>query len=212
MRIGRLEVFPTLFYVFDFSQDQIIPICKEIAANKTEIKKRYLESDSSTDAKIDYWTDYNNPIKLFEYEKLIEEIGKSFLPEMYCEHIEYWTAIYEEMGYHGMHNHNPMLYDFPICNMSSILYLSDIGRTEFFNPKLDGVTYQTYNISSQLGRMVMFPSHVLHTALPHGKKEGRPEKIIISSNWSLRAPPGVVRFQHQKTMIKPSKRLRRPKS
>ena len=32
--------------------------------------------------------------------------------------------------------------------------------------------------------MIMFPSHVLHSALPHGKKDGA-EKIIVSSNWKL---------------------------
>jgi len=192
MKITVKEVFPTIFYEFKFSKEQILPICEEIAAKKTEIKKNYedcefkfkFHSDIDEIKKIDYWTDFDRPIKLLEYEKMVaKEIPFKFLPEMSCEHVEYWTAIYEEMGHHFTHNHISMLHGAPICNMSSILYLSDIGYTEFLNPKQDAVTYQSYLISSQVGKMIMFPSHVLHSALPHGKKDE--EKIIVSSNWKV---------------------------
>ena len=181
MEIEIQELFPTIFYEFKFSEEQILPLCEEITAKKTEIKKRYNEEIR----KNDYWTDFGRPIELVSYEKLVVgEVISKFLPEMHCEHVEHWTAIYEEKGYHGAHNHNPMLYDVPTCNMSSILYLSDIGYTEFLNPKLYGVPYQTCRVPSQVGKMIMFPSHILHSALPHGKKKPQ-EKIIVSSNWQL---------------------------
>ena len=68
--------------------------------------------------------------------------------------------------------------------MSSILYLSDIGCTEFFNPRQEEVTYQVYRVSSQVGKMIMFPSHILHSVIPHGKKKPQ-ERVIISSNWRV---------------------------
>ena len=89
--------------------------------------------------------------------------------------------VYEKRGYHGTHNHNPMLYDVPSCNMSSILYLSDIGHTEFFSPVHS--TANCMGIPSKMGTMIMFPSHILHSALPHGKKDE--ERVIVSSNWQV---------------------------
>ena len=198
MKIKIQEIFPTIFYEFKFSQEQILPLCEEISAKKIEIKKRYEDSDFEDIRIVDYWTDYYNPVNLLEYKKIVvEEILPLFLPELRCEHLQNWTAIYEETGYHGTHNHTHQLYDIPNINMSSILYLSDIGETEFFNPRQADVTHQAYRVSSQVGKMIMFPAHILHGALPHGKKgdysktssEGRPEKIIVSSNWRLYKNP-----------------------
>ena len=203
MKMIVKEVFPIIFYEFKFSKEQILPICEEIAAKKTEIKKRYEDSDIDKIKKIDYWTDFGRfgrPIELVQYENLVvKEISSQFLPEMQCEHVVHWTAIYEEKGYHEAHNHSPMLHTAPTCNMSSILYLSDIGYTEFVNPKLDAATCKSFLISSQVGKMIMFPSHVLHSALPHGKKDE--EKIIVSSNWKLYdSSPDLIFLDHMKGM------------
>ena len=184
MKITKQEVFPILFYEFLFSADQIAPLVEEIQNKKEIIKKKY--NDSPTDPELgvpDYWTDYNDPIKLLEYEKLIKEIPPRFLPELYCEQIAYWTAIYEKKGYHGAHNHNPMLYNIPSCNMSSVLSLSDIGQTDFFNPRQSDEIYPSILIPSATGRMIIFPAHILHRAAPHGKKDA--ERIVVSSNWRI---------------------------
>ena len=39
MKTTRLEFFPTLFYEFIFTQDELNPLCKEIENKKEEIKK-----------------------------------------------------------------------------------------------------------------------------------------------------------------------------
>ena len=182
MKMIIREVFPTLFYEFDFSvQDQIAPLVEEIQDKKNEIKK-YGEDD--------YWTDYTNPIKLLEYEKLIDKISFEFLPKMMCTHIEHWTAIYGERGYHMTHNHIKNLYDSPECNMSSILYLSDIGYTEFFNPRLSAdEIHFSLDQPSIVGKMIMFPSHILHHAMAHKQEEK--ERIIVSSNWQVYKPTSI---------------------
>ena len=190
MKMKIVEVFPTLFYDFEFSQDQIRPLCEEIQDKKEELKRRYYNdhhtlSNHSEPILDDYWTDYVNPITFPTYEKIVrEEILSRFLPEMKCKHLVYWTAIYGEKGYHGLHSHNLSLHDDGIINMSSILYLSDIGHTVFYNPRQGTDEIQrSIEIRSVVGKMVMFPSHILHVANPHGKT-GK-ERVIMSSNWQV---------------------------
>ena len=185
MKVSIKEVFPTLFYEFQFSEEQILPLYEEITAKKIEIKKRYEDWDTKEIKKNDYWTDYFNPVDLPEYEKLVgEEIPSRFLPDLSCHHIEKWTAIYEEMGYHEAHTHKGTRYEGFTCNMSSILYLSDIGNTIWHNPEQSNHLNPVFAVNSQMGKMIMFPSHILHCAPPHGKKKSQ-EKIIISSNWFI---------------------------
>ncbi len=190
MKMKMVEVFPTLFYDFDFPQDQIRPLCEEIQDKKEELKKRYYNdhhtlATHSEPLSDDYWTDYINPITFPTYEKIVrEEIPSRFLPEISCKHLEHWTAIYGEKGYHGLHNHNPTLHVEDSINMSSILYLSDIGHTLFFNPRQGTDEIQRcIEIRSVVGKMVMFPSHILHIVNPHGKT-GK-ERVIMSSNWQV---------------------------
>ena len=192
MEMTEWGVFPTLFYKFIFSQDQIVPLVEEIQNKKEEIKKIY--RNNKLNPLDDYWTDYKDPIKLLAYEKLIEEISSQFAPQMSCKHDIHWIAIYEARGYHNFHTHNQTLYEPTRTNMSSILYLSDIGDTEFFNPRQSDEIYPSMFIPSEMGKMVIFPSHILHRALPHEKKGE--EKIIVSSNWQVH-----YHQQHQNTAI-----------
>ena len=178
-------VFPTLFYEIIFSQDQIVPLVEEIQNKKEEIKKIYSKGESKP--LDDYWTDYGDSIKLFAYEKLIEKMSSQFDPKMSCRHTIHWSAIYGARGYHDAHTHKQPLHEIPYNNMSSVLYLSDIGHTEFYSPIPDFANCMT--IPSKMGSMIMFPSHILHSALPHGKKDE--ERVIVSSNWQ------VYNHQHQ---------------
>jgi len=179
MKMTLREVFPTLFYEFNFSQDQISPLYKEMQDKKEIIKNRSYDFGSE----IDYWTDFRNPIKLLTYEKLVKEIPPQFAPQLSCKHMVYWTAIYEEKGYHAIHNHSGHAFDPYHINMSSVLSLSDIGSTEFYNPKQADGFGEKISFSSKIGRMIMFPSHILHEALAHGKKDE--ERVIVSSNWQV---------------------------
>ena len=106
MKTTRLEFFPTLFYEFIFTQDELNPLCKEIENKKEEIKKVY--NDDAFESEVnDYWTDFRNPIELLEYERIMMKIPSQFaLQKLNCEHgEEYWSAIYGERGYHKTHHH-----------------------------------------------------------------------------------------------------------
>jgi len=172
-----VEHFPTLFHEFTWTEDEIRPLLEEMQEKKEEIKTNNIDTVD------DYWTDYSVQEKLLEYEKLISKIIVEFLPELQCDHIVYWTAIYGEKGYHATHNHNGSLFEQIDPNMSSILYLSDIGGTQFRNPYQSDQHHKHFYMPSKVGKMIMFPSHILHTAPPHGKKNE--ERIIISSNWRV---------------------------
>ena len=174
MKCETVEYFPTLFYEFTWTEDEIRPLLEEIQEKKEEIKTNNIDTVD------DYWTDYSNPIKLLEYEKLISKIIVEFLPELQCDHIVYWTAIYGEKGYHATHSHNASLFEQITPNMSSTLYLSNIGGTRFWNPSEMAVTSF---IPSKVGKMIMWPSYILHTAPPHEKKNE--ERFVISSNWRV---------------------------
>ena len=177
MKCESNAYFPIRFYEFNWTEDEIRPFLEEIQEKKEEIKQR---NNYEID---DYWTDYLAPVKLLEYEKLISEIIVEFLPELQCDHIVYWTAIYGEKGFHATHNHNANLFEQINPNMSSILYLSDIGGTQFRNPYQSDQIHSVLEMPSKVGKMIMFPSHILHTAPPHGKKNE--ERIIVSSNWRV---------------------------
>ena len=188
MKTTRLELFPTLFYEFIFTQDELNPLCKEIENKKEEIKKIY--NDDAFEPEVDdYWTDFRNPIELLEYERIMMKIPPQFVSyKLNCEHDEeYWSAIYGERGYHKTHHHTENLYSGVShrCNMSSVLYLSDIGGTMFWNPRISSDEIQTsIFIPSEVGKMVMWPSHILHEVIPHGEKNVD-ERIVVSSNWRL---------------------------
>jgi len=175
MKCETVEYFPILFYELNWTEDEIRPLLDEVQEKKEKIKQRV----NSVTA--DYWTDYSVQEKLFEYEKLIEKV--SFSPKLQYSHIVYWTAIYGEKGYHTTHNHNGSLFEQIDPNMSSILYLSNIGGTQFHNPYQSNQNHQLLYMPSKVGKMIIFPSHILHTAPPHGEKNE--EKIIISSNWRV---------------------------
>ena len=176
MKFEKVEYFPTYFFELIWTEEEIIPLLKEVQEKKEEIKaKNNVETG-------DYWTDYSDTVDLLEYEKIIEKVSTYCLHfKLEYSHIEYWTAIYGEKGYHASHNHNGSLFERKNPNMSSILCLSDIGETQFRNPYQSDQYHPELTIPSRVGKMIIFPSHILHTAHPHGKKNE--ERIIISSNW-----------------------------
>jgi hypothetical protein len=175
MQAKTLEFFPTYFYELIWTEEEILPLLKEVQEKKEEIKTK---SNVETEA---YWTDYSDTVKLLEYEKIIEKVSTAFSPKLQYSHIVYWTAIYGEKGYHASHSHNGSLFEQIDPNMSSILYLSDIGGTQFRSPYQSDQNHQLLYMPSRVGKMIIFPSHILHTAPPHGKKNE--EKIIVASNW-----------------------------
>ncbi len=188
MQSKTIEYFPTLFYEFRWTIDELRPLLDEMHEKKDKVKEKYYELwPNEEDHVHQYWTDHSDAIKLSEYDKLIDEISAKFLPHLQCKSFSYWTAISGETGYHATHQHNGMLYQavnsFEAANMSSVLYLSPIGMTHFFNPNQLGTADQELFIRSEVGKLIMFPAHILHRSIPHRQKGL--ERIVISANWLL---------------------------
>ena len=182
---NTLEIFPIIFYEFQWTEDEIRPLLEEVQYKKEIIKDRTKKNEGQT--KDNHCTDYLASVKLLEYEKLIEDIYTTFLPELQCKHIEHWTAIYGEMGYHPAHSHTGPLFSVLSPNMSSVLYLSNIGGTHFFNPSQIGVIDKDFFVPAKVGKIVMFPAQLIHRVIPHGEKNE--ERFIISSNWRIHETP-----------------------
>ena len=192
MKFETVEHFPTFFYEFTWTEEEIQPLVKQAWEKNPAIKWIY-ENEYAPDPRDrvdEYWTDHATAVDLPEYGKLVDEVVDLFLHKFNCTHQAHWTAIYGPRGYHSCHQHsqsNPFETMGP--NMSSVMYLSNIGKTHVFNPnQLSSIDPEIF-LESVLGKMIMFPSHILHRALPH-MVEGE-ERTVISSNWKIEeAYPG----------------------
>tara|TARA_R100001163_G_C5059416_1_gene196115 strand:- start:1636 stop:2190 length:555 start_codon:yes stop_codon:yes gene_type:complete len=176
MQLDKFNIFPTEIISFQFSTEEIQPLINEISKNKKKIKQTSsFYNDVGGVGK--YYTDYANPIKLHEYEKLMIMVGNYFINNNKTFNIEnYWSAFYLENSIHETHNHVNFIKE-KTHNYSTVLYLSNTGGTKFFSSNntslIDDITIQ-----SQVGKIIFFPSNLLHSGINNEKGE----RIIISSN------------------------------
>ena len=200
MKWKTIEYFPTLFHEFIWTEDEIRPLLEEVNAKKEAIKWKYLNeyAKDPEDRVDDYWTDHAGSVTLDEYNKLTEEVCNYWKPHLDVHLIAYWTAIYAKKGYHETHQHTPNPYETVGPNMSSVLYLSDIGVTQFYAPdQLSGDP--DIFIQSEVGKLVIFPAHILHRAPPHMHDDK--ERIIISANWRIQEAYHGVFWQARDEII-----------
>ena len=185
MEWNSKEFFPTLFYEFNFSEEEIQPLLDEMEEKKKIIKYKYIHEYAvdRVDRVIDYWTDHAGPCVIDGFENIIRPaIENVFHPHIKVHMIAYWTAIYAEQGYHATHQHVAHPWESIGPNMSSVFYLSDIGVTQFFNPDQNSNDPDIF-MQSKIGKFVMFPAHILHRAPPHMNPDE--ERIVMSANWRV---------------------------
>ena len=176
MQHGNILLFPTEILTFKFNVDEIRPLINEVTSKKNEIKK-INSIYSNNGGSGDYYTDFSDPIKLFEYEKLMLSIANYFHSNNTPFFMKnYWTAVYNLKGLHDKHVHTNFVKG-EDANYSSVLYLTNMGETLFHNPNPTCIQNQT-TIASEVGKLIFFPSNLLHSA--ENPVEG--ERIIISSN------------------------------
>ena len=183
VRIKNLDVFPQIFVEFYFPPDIITPLYDEVIQNKDKIKKINDKhfGDGGRIA-VDYWTDFEETVKLNEMNKIVYQVGMYFKDmQVTCD--GYWTAIFGPYGVHGSHTHSSKLFESKINNLSSVLYLTNIGSTKFHNPSTDNVMETEWTVNSQIGKMIMFPANILHSSPPHNIDK---TKMIISANFLIR--------------------------
>jgi uncharacterized protein (TIGR02466 family) len=114
--------------------------------------------------------------------EVINELNPN-LKNVYVELFESWYHITENGGYHDVHNH-------PNCSWSGVLCVNpgegDGGEFKLLNPITSfhydiGSTYikQTIQKKFKQGDLLLFPSYILHQALPYF---GNDKRIVIAFN------------------------------
>ena len=171
MLISKQEIFPTLIRKFQFNDDEISPLLKEIVRKKEGIKETsFFYSMNHYE---NYYTDYKKPTVLTEYEALMDLVSNQFASQGYTFELgRYWTAIYGKNSAHNAHNHNSLK-----ANFSSILYLTDGGSTSLISSNHTSEQNEHFE-SAQVGKLIIFPASQWHYVT---YKENN-ERIIISSN------------------------------
>tara|TARA_R110002020_G_scaffold118828_2_gene271515 strand:- start:297 stop:854 length:558 start_codon:yes stop_codon:yes gene_type:complete len=182
MLLEELDIFSVPIKKFQFQKEEITPLLNEYQEKKKDIIQRasfYQEEQSISD----YATDFQNPITLHEYEKLIILIRNYFENNNYIYRLHnYWTSIYNKKGYHKEHTHNSGSHYSPVTfNFASVLHLTSVGGTEFYSPHFLGKEYE-YSVKSNVGLLVIFPSSLLHTS-PSSNSSS--EKVVISANMGI---------------------------
>ena len=91
MKLENLTIFPTEIKVFRFNIPQIQPIIDEVLSKKDQIKQRSdIYSNHGGVGESEYITDYKNPVKLHEFEKLMMIVGSYFAPQNNFFHVNYY--------------------------------------------------------------------------------------------------------------------------
>jgi len=173
------QIFYTEMITMSVSQDMAQEVLQEVHANKDKIK---LVSDATREENPDtYATDWSSPVKVNSFENLFENgVANVFKENGLDVNLEsYWTAIYNQNAVHSMHNHADVIYDNNL--LSGILYLTSIGETDFFANSMSA-KYTHYRQNSEFGRIVIFPSTLLHSVNYHHSDKDR---YIIAFNMGV---------------------------
>lgn len=180
--IQEVDLFPSKFFSFQFTDTELLQSIVEEIYSKKQSMKATSWAQGSGKSEENYVTDFSNPqcIKSFEMasQKIVEALGEVGLQYQLTK---YWTALYKKFSIHELHEHNGGILQ-PI-NYSGILYLSDVGLTEFFshNPS----SFQTSTrIPSQYGRVIMFPASIPHQVITDF--DFSVERCVIAFNGIMR--------------------------
>lgn len=153
-------VFPTMFYEMNVDPQLAMDIVQYIKTREPEI--RNISEATQPHPVSDYATDFSCPIEIPLFmQHVMPEIQKSAASIGYQFNLSnYWVSCYTgPAGSHPMHNHQEK-YNGRIM-MSAILYLANVGYTDFFSMSYSADRYQ-HSIRSELGKIVFFPSIVPH--------------------------------------------------
>jgi hypothetical protein len=157
MLISKQELFPTLIRKFQFNENEMSALLKEITNKKEEIKETsFFYSINHYE---NYYTDYKKPTQ-FASQGYTLELGR------------YWTAIYGKDSAHNSHNHHSLR-----ANFSSILYLTDGGSTSLISSNHTSDQKEHFEMA-EVGKLIIFPAAQWHYVT---YKESN-ERIIISQN------------------------------
>ncbi|MDB4726097.1 hypothetical protein OAF54_01580 [bacterium] len=158
--MNKLEVFPTIFYETNIGVELANDIVHEIKENEDKIKNT---SEATQPHPVtDYATDFCNPVSINLFHNyVLPHLRNEFDAMGYdMQFLQSWVSCYTgPHGSHPMHIHargyNGQL------KFSGILFLSNVGHTDFFSVNMMADEYQ-YSVPSEQGKIVIFPSIVPH--------------------------------------------------
>jgi hypothetical protein len=158
--LNELSVFPTIFYETQIDKDLSLEILKEIKDNQQIVD---IISESTQPHPVsDYSTDYAHPlyIKTF-WERVVPGLNQELSQFNFTfDVLQSWIACYTgPAGHHPLHNHVSG-YDGNIP-ISGILYLTEVGFTDFFNVSVISQN-NTFHVKSEVGKIILFPSIIPH--------------------------------------------------
>ena len=187
--------FPTIFHEYNFNK-------KDFKKNKL-INFCFLEKKQNPkDLKRSNRGGWHSRIYNINEDNLISELlkkglGKSVfttLQETLKVNVDYWIMINSPNTYNSYHTH-------PNSHLSGVLWIKapkKSGDLKFVNPncfekfvelkcyvekfKLDTNEYEASNYTPIEGKMITFPSHVMHEVQPNKSKHDR---ISVSYNITL---------------------------
>lgn len=120
---------------------------------------------------------------LNKFKQFICDSFKEF--EIQCNISNCWFAVYDKNAVHLPHIHStdigPKLGLHSPGQYSGILYLTSIGDTIFYSPNALSRD-MTFNSQSTFGKVIIFPSQLIHSVGPHNQDVLR---YVISFNMSL---------------------------
>lgn len=181
---NALDVFPTRFFEMKLDQVDAFNVLNEILRKEDEI--RMISSTRQEQSSDCYATDFSSykddiRIDLKSMDLVFELIRKNF-EENNCtiSFRKYWTAIYSKTAHHSTHNHYFGILD--RFNYSGILYLTDIGGTNFFSTNPSSLETD-FHSHSRMGKILIFPSALPHSVEPMMNDAKR---VIVSFNCEIR--------------------------
>jgi len=159
-KMNTIELFPTLFFETYINTQLAIDILSEIKKKEPEI--RNISEASQSQPIKDYSTDFCHPVEIELFDRFVtEHMCKEFKKINYdVEMKNSWVSCYTGAhGAHAMHNHSKGWNG--NGEYACILYLSDIGKTDFFNTSLISDNY-IKSIKSRMGKVIVFPGIIPH--------------------------------------------------
>lgn len=153
-------LFPTMFYETEIPKDLCFAVLDEIKSKQHCIDT--VSEATQIQPLSDYSTDFAHTIRIDTFWNqvvpILQEQWHQYEKRM--ENINSWVACYTGPGgHHPLHNHSSG-YDGRL-HYSGILYLSDVGMTDFFTVD-QTASHTQYCHKSRVGNVIYFPSIMPH--------------------------------------------------
>jgi hypothetical protein len=178
--IDEIDLFPTKFFSMKIEDDLLSSLTKEVYERREDLKR--LSWATQQQSCENYITDYYNSKKYESFDQVNDILKSAFLEkELKFDLYKYWTAFYKKYSIHEMHTHKDKIL--VRHNYSGILYLTNIGSTQFFSTNPSSF-HNTLGVNSDYGSIVMFPANIPHQVITDNF-DSNVERCIIAFNFGL---------------------------